>query len=283
MGQPASHQQYRATFSNKTIPHTTMRRVAIIIASPLHRSRQYFLKGVAQDVAGYKSFLASATGGAYEPGTEIHSFVDPDYKAISKIRSLCRHADVAFVIFSGHGFMQGNTNYLLINEHQAIDHEELTTGATRQITLIDACRTGVKDLPFTGDVPAGYRFIQSHKPTARRWYNNYVKQCPPGKVWLFSASAGEPSADSEAGGQFSVSFLRSVERWANLAHQSGKILLPQGALKSSVDYLKRRLGNHGQRPTHEKAGWGERLPIAVGLPAVAAFKRQTPYHFPSML
>ncbi len=213
-----------------------MKRVAIILGSPLPEYHESHLRGVKKDVKNYQQFLLSSNGGAWYEN-EIYTEWDISGDLISSIHLLCANADIAMIIYSGHGFMSHGKSYLNINEYEDICIDDLKTSAKRQITIVDACRNynwtespgiyGIFGIPFDFDNPE----------VSRALYDFYINQSAYGHITLYSASPNQSSEeDSRRGGKYTVALLTETSSWGNLNTQ---IVLPvQEAFKKSVQYLR---------------------------------------------
>jgi hypothetical protein len=209
-----------------------VKRVAILLGSPLPEYHESHLRGVKRDVKNYKQFLLSSTGGAWYEN-EIHTGWDISEDVVPKIQSLCADADIAVIIYSGHGFMSQGKSYLNINEYENICADDLTTSAKRQITIVDACRNynwtespgiyGIFDIVFDYD----------NLQVSRALYDYHINQSAYGHISLYSSSPNQSSEeDSRRGGKYTLALLTGASSWGSLNTQ---IVFPiQDAFKKSV-------------------------------------------------
>ena len=190
-----------------------MKRVAIILGSPYPENSSAHLRGVSSDVINYKRFLMSSSGGAWHE-SEIHTGIHIAKSKIDVIQRLCAGADIAFIVYSGHGFMHKGENYLNINTKEYLNVSKLTTTAKRQITIIDACRTDYPYEHFEGIGDPGIFFDYTRPDIARALYDIYVKRSSVGSFTMFSSSANQASQDMDGGGRFTISLLSEISNWS---------------------------------------------------------------------
>jgi hypothetical protein len=223
-----------------------MRRVAIILGSPFPQNSEGHLRGVSGDVENYKKFLLSSDGGAWRED-EIYTGIHIGKSTIPKIQRLCKDADIAYVIYSGHGFMRSGANYLNINSHESLNLSHLYTSAKRQITIIDACRTNYPYEHFEGIAGFRINFDNTRPDIARASYDSCIQNMPWGKYTMFSCSANESSQDTSDGGRFTVSLLRNISKWS--ANTDEFYLSAYDALNMTHEKLLQ--GSGEQAPSHE--------------------------------
>lgn len=241
-----------------------MKRRAIIIASPLRKGYSGFLPGVKYDVLNYASFLTSSLGGAWRKD-EIEILVNPSKAQIIETMFYTR-GDYVFTAFSGHGGTDMKTRKALlnINENETIWLSQLTAKSNRQLAIIDTCSTYINygfsekpqliGDPFSSD--SGLTLQQ-----ARIIFDNRVMASRKGWTVLHSASPGESAIDTEKGGVFSLSILKTAKIWENLA-SNGRILPVSVAYSYSSIYLKRKF-KASQNPRILHSGVNPNFPFAV--------------------
>ncbi|MDX2049699.1 MAG: caspase family protein [Rickettsiaceae bacterium] len=221
-----------------------MKRKAIIIGSPLVKGQKGYLPGVEKDVNNYFKFLTSCEGGQWFP-EEIYYWENPSDSDLYSYLSGCKDADICYVIFSGHGFVNSqNRTYLMINKNQNIFYENLYTFAKRQITIIDACRFPIKGIErgnFSGigDINEGLNY--SRNTYFRQFYNNIVSNLPYGKATIFSASIGQYSSDiSTLGGWFSYNLIDKAKSLS----QNPNLLDTYFSLNEMFDVIQNYMKNN---------------------------------------
>lgn len=246
-----------------------MKRVAIILGSPFPQSSEGHLRGVNSDVINYKNFLLSSDGGAWRED-EIHTGIHIGKSTISKIQTLCKDADIAYVIYSGHGYMRQGENYININPNESIKVSSLYTKAKRQVTIIDACRTNYPYEHFEGIAGLRLYFDNTRPDIARALYDGYIQQTPYGLYTMFSCSEYESSQDTSDGGRFTVSLLRNIKNWSSSAINFR--LTAYDALNMTFNELVRL--DIGQTPAHQYSSNGiTNFPFSISTKAY--LKNQT--------
>ncbi len=194
-----------------------MKRIAIILGSPFPKNSEYFLRGVSVDVLNYYRFLRSSSGGSWKE-SEVKYVKHLTRDRVKDIHRLCRNADIAVIIFSGHGYMQAGESYICINPRQDIKVSDLTTSAHRQINIIDACRKDYEYEHFEGIGDIGFFFDNTRPQLGRDLYDFHLKKSPHGHFTMYSCSENQVSIDSENGGVFSYTLLNSVKEWESTSN-----------------------------------------------------------------
>jgi len=194
-----------------------MKRIAIVIGSPLHAGSKGHLKGVSHDISNYRNYFESSVGGGYIEGKNLFVLQNPTSNEVLKIRSVASDADLLTLAYSGHGVIRSNEYLLQINDRELIRFLDLQTTAKRQINFIDACRTIDPWEYFDGGLSGvGLDFHRNDIEKARIVYDHLVRQCPEGRASIFSCSKGQSSIDNSLkGGLFTVSLLETIASWTN--------------------------------------------------------------------
>lgn len=192
-----------------------MKKIVIIIPCPYPLGHKRHLDGPSEDLDNYKEFYMSEVGGGYLD-SEIKVFEDFHPYQLPDILKLCTNADIATIIFTGHGGMSEGNTYLQLNPDERIWLRDLKTTAKREIIILDSCR--VSPLRHfndtgTGIYGIGFGFDTTHIETARELYDHYLRLSGYGRIALYSSSPGQSSLDSEQGGRFSLSLLQEVLSW----------------------------------------------------------------------
>lgn len=190
-----------------------MKRQAILIAAPGSVNSDNYLHGVELDIKNYIKFLKSPSGGAWDK-SEIIAVKNPNKEKLLKLVKTI-NADYVLTVFSGHGAysINGQTK-LAINKTQHLTLSNLITKASKQMFVIDACRSyvdsGISDL-----LGEELRKFPSRltKQQARIFYENHLKKCEKGTIVCYSCSIGETSIDSNNGGYFTISLLDKTQQW----------------------------------------------------------------------
>ena len=241
-----------------------MKRKAIIIASPLRKGHSGFLPGVKYDAINYASFLTSTLGGAWR-SNEIDILVNPSKAQIIETMFYTK-SDYVFTAFSGHGGIDTKTKkaFLNINENESIWLSQLTAKASRQLAIVDTCSTflnyGFSEKPQLIGDPFG-PVSRLSLSQARIIFDNRVMASRKGWTVIHSASPGEASIDTEEGGAFSLSILKTAKIWERLEGH-GHILPVSVAYSSSSKYLKSKF-KVNQTPRILHSGVNPNFPFAV--------------------
>ncbi len=243
-----------------------MRRIAFIIGSP--ESAHGYLQGVRADHTNYRAFLTSNTGGAWEHD-EIHHLGSPSRTQLRLELNKGRSAEFAFVAFAGHGYCyaaNGET-YVCINDTEDIPVWEFNTGAPRQVTSIDACRTFLQEELRKADgrtVLGADRSADPYRVSCRRYYDQAIGEAEEGIEILYATSPGQAAEESETGGYFTSFMIRNSIQWAesNRDGRGARAFAPvNNVLESAKTEMIRR--NLPQRPVGQ---YGRRIyhfPFAV--------------------
>lgn len=197
-----------------------MKRKAILIGSPSEPHKKDFLSGVETDIVNMKNFLLSSIGGSWTE-EEIKTFPPNEgYEKIVPYLDECNNSDFAFIYFSGHGFAdKNNRSYAVFNQNSHVDVERLLAmRASRQITIIDACRSYPKFYNLTGvPILEQIEFPTQNPQFTRSVYDKHVLKNSDANVLLFATSVGKPSMDygNDYGGLFSNTLLTAAKNKVN--------------------------------------------------------------------
>ncbi len=194
-----------------------IRRALIIYCDNTHSGRLY---GPVIDNKNLRSFLLNNIGGDWAP-EEVLSIRNPTVLQVrTALKNHFINADYAFVVFSGHGFINtddGNRQYIeLYND--SISIQELYPRALRQTIIIDACRGFYspiqielqKAIEGIGDI---YHF--EGLPSTRYLFEREIMSRPAGVIVLYAASSNQSALDTNGGGAYILSLLKTAENWGN--------------------------------------------------------------------
>lgn len=239
-----------------------MKRICVIIGSPLHESSQAHLPGVLQDMENYKSYFESSIGGAWIPGQELYTVKHPTTQHLNKIQRLCADADLAIIVYSGHGSVQGKDYMLNFSDNLQRSFNSIITTAKRQITIVDACRVEAGYSGFSGISGLGLPFDITNPALSRRLYMERIAKAPLGRTFIFSCLHNQYSRDTENGGKYSVSLLSSIYNWS--LNHSSVALSASDAFKLSKDSLSKMISPKLQTPEiHGDKQLISSIPLAV--------------------
>lgn len=242
-----------------------MKRRALIIYCDNTQSGN--LPGTIHDNNNYVSFLQSKIGGQWH-FSEIHSLRNPLFEEVlEEVELFLNGADYSFVIFSGHGLISLDEKYPkgqyieLQNGNLSINRLKTTT--KRQTLIIDACRgiyTPIKYnlkpfseyLPFIGD---------PFELKTRDIFDDAVMQAEEGISVFYSASRNQSALDTESGGAYLFSLLKTSEFWEE-TDTMNNVLDLKSAHNIASAYLRANI-NPDQRPVMNREKRLRNFPFAV--------------------
>lgn len=182
-----------------------MKRIALLLGN------SHGLPGVKLDIAHWKDFLMSASGGQWYDD-EIFVTMNPTKKELLSL-IVCLKAskpDFAVVVFSGHGAYQRSTVLEINGKEELISENGMTGIAPRQISVFDCCRGLLQEelSESTSHVRTfadGGTFPRNIRPC----YEERIMNAIPQQVRLYACSIGESALDDEeVGGLYTTSLLR---------------------------------------------------------------------------
>lgn len=173
------------------------------------------LDGVSFDLQGYKEFLMSVRGGAWEE-KEIEIILDKDLLNLDYIIENIRKEqnDIVFSVFTGHGDYDDNEycRRLEITENKIILERELLGLAPKQILICDCCSKVVKKIPkiyITAESSIdGDLYVRQ---MARKKYENLYQRCPAQTIRLYASARDYYANDTENGGLYSYCLLNTLK------------------------------------------------------------------------
>lgn len=198
------------------------------------------LPGPAADNNNLINYLTSNLGGCWD-FSEIISLPNPSISTVrNTINNQFTNVEYSLVVFSGHGFIAGpnNTQYIELLDGD-ISINEIVTKAIRQSIIIDACRNIIHPINIneSRNMTALQNFLGDIENT-RVIFDNAIRQCDQGISVLYSASANESSVDSQLGGAYLYSFIKSAEIWGR-NNNTNRILTIRDAHYNCIPYMKR--------------------------------------------
>jgi hypothetical protein len=215
--------------------HTNEKSCNTIGKSPNRRNPDH-LSGVKKDIQNWKSYLLSSTGGAWAHD-EIHDGINITKNTVSVIQNLCKDADIAIIIYSGHGYMDNGKTILNINDYERLALRELRTNAKRQITIVDACRVDYSWSHDAGIYGLGPQFGNTRPDIARVLYDFAISKSDYGHIILYAVSPNQKAVeDSNEGGKYTLALLYEMSHWGNQA--TDEVLMVGKAFNLTSDYMK---------------------------------------------
>lgn len=248
-----------------------MVRRAFIVGAPLSYEAPVFYSGVKSDLQSYYNLFTSPTGGAHVR-TEIVYLENPSWSKLKRALSE-NPAHFSTFVFSGHGAtgLTSQDTYIDINAYEKVALADVIKNirAAKKLVITDSCRNYIDDRMYglLGDVhspplipvtfPSHLEFM-----TARKVFDNAVRQASNGVQVLYSCSAGEKSLINSNGSHYSKSLLLSTKQWSvKIAPRS--VLLGTGAHNLSSTYIT-KYGKR-QNPKTQRSHETVNFPFALRL------------------
>jgi hypothetical protein len=224
-----------------------MTRKAIIIGSPGSKNSTTFLKGVDADLLHFAGFLKSPLGGSWE-NHEITELSNCPYQnLIESFQST--NTDFLLVYFSGHGQQNLKETIIAINDNESISISQLISiiQTPKVLIIIDTCRQFEDDKhsSFSGPEYLSFKSLLD-PPNTRDRYLQIISESDPGIAIAYSCSVGEMCNDTELGGVYTYSLLKSSLEWYDNPTNEG-VLSINSAHDLAHQHLKSK-SNFDQHP-----------------------------------
>ncbi len=215
-----------------------MTRKAIMIGSPGPKNSVNYLKGVDADLHHFVSFLKSPIGGSWEDNEIVGLFKCPSENLIELLQST--YTDFLLVYFSGHGQQGLKETNIAINDSESLSVSQLISiiKAPKALIIIDTCRK-VSDEEYSSFSGLEYLSFKStlNQPNSSEKYLQIISESTDGISIAYACSIGEISNDTELGGDYTYSLLKtSLEWYENQNNES--VLSINGANDLAHQYLK---------------------------------------------
>lgn len=208
-----------------------------MLGSPGPKNSVHFLKGVDADLHHFESFLKSPIGGSWVDNEIVGLFKCPSENLIELFQSLC--ADFLLVYFSGHGHHNLYETNLAINDSESISVSQLVSlvNAPKALIIIDTCRKSLVDEYSSFSGPEDLCFKSTlNQPNSSEKYMQIISESSNGISIAYSCSVGEISKDSEVGGDYTYSLLKTSLEWYEKKN-SESVLSINGANDLAQKYL----------------------------------------------
>lgn len=224
-----------------------MTRKAIMIGSPGPKNTVNYLKGVDADLHHFVSFLKSPIGGSWEDNEIAGLFKCPSENLIELFQST--YTDFLLVYFSGHGHQDLKETNIAINDSESISISQLISliNVPKALIIIDTCRKSLVEeySSFSGHEYLSFKST-FNQPNSSEKYMQIISESTDGISIAYSCSVDEISNDTELGGDYTYSLLKtSLEWYDNQNNQS--VLSINGANDLAHQYLKFK-SNFDQNP-----------------------------------
>ena len=224
-----------------------MTRKAIMIGSPGPKNTKQYLKGVDTDLHHFVSFLKSPIGGSWEDNEIAGLFKCPSENLIELFQST--YTDFLLVYFSGHGHQDLKETNIAINDSESLSVSQLISiiKAPKALIIIDTCRKSLVEEYSSFSGPEYLSFKSTlNQPNSSEKYMQIISESTDGISIAYACSVGEISNDTELGGDYTYSLLKtSLEWYENQNNES--VLSINGANDLAHQYLKFK-SNFDQNP-----------------------------------
>jgi hypothetical protein len=188
-----------------------MTRKAIMIGSPGPKNTKQFLKGVDTDIHHFVAFLKSPIGGSWEDDEITVLFKSPSENLIELFQTT--NTDFLLVYFSGHGQQGLYETNIAINDSELISVSQLFSiiKVPKALIFIDTCRKSLVE-DYTNFSGPEYLSFKStfNQPNTREQYMQLISESTNGVSIAYACAVGEISNDSELGGDYTYSLLKTT-------------------------------------------------------------------------
>jgi hypothetical protein len=242
-----------------------IRRALLIGSNNMAAATGGALGGVSADIAHMAAFLRSDEGGAWNDD-EIFAD-DKSWANVHGFLTQNRRVDLLWVFYAGHGAIDANTGKSYVKfPGTNILVEDLANWATKQVTIIDACRFPVQlSQPLTkiAGATVGLGGIPQRHPRAvyRQTYEDAFLRCT-GRALMQSCSPREYAGDMSGGGVYTTALLNLASETANSQTSSTLGPVRVGSMANPVR-LRVTSARPSQTPTFEHSESGNELPFMV--------------------
>jgi hypothetical protein len=213
-------------------------RKAIMIGSPGQKNTELYLKGVDADLHHFISFLKSPIGGSWEDNETAGLFKCPLVNLIELFQSTI--TDYLLVYFSGHGHHTLKDTYIKINDSESLSISELISiiRAPKALIIIDS-KSKSLDKEYSNLSSSDYLTFKStySKTNTSEKYKKIISECPDSIVIAYSCSVGEISNDTELGGLYTYSLLKTTLQWHEYQTENNVLSFTEANYLSN-QYLK---------------------------------------------
>ncbi|GAA5104368.1 hypothetical protein GCM10023211_01880 [Orbus sasakiae] len=237
-----------------------MKRKALLIGAPGKGTQE--LPGVKSDMKNYKNFLMSEIGGKWA-NNEIIILLGESKEKILKQTELIKkeNNDFVFLVFSGHANYSTicNSRRLYIDNSEFVYETHIRKLSDKQLTIIDSCAESVSLITEKFSEVAGLESFHMELNDYRKVYDDYILNCPPQEIVLYSCSIDEFSVDTNKGGLYSYNLLNTAKNNHN------KILTALQANEKASEVV-RVISNGDQNPDYyDSRKSGNKLPFSIYL------------------
>jgi len=185
-----------------------------MIGSPGPKNTKQYLKGVDTDLHHFVSFLKSPIGGSWEDNEIAGLFKCPSENLIELFQST--YTDFLLVYFSGHGHQDLKETNIAINDSESLSVSQLISiiKAPKALIIIDTCRKSLVEEYSSFSGPEYLSFKSTlNQPNSSEKYMQIISESTDGISIAFACSVGEISNDTEIGGDYTYSLLKTSLEW----------------------------------------------------------------------
>lgn len=205
-----------------------MTRKAIMIGSPGPKNSANYLRGVDTDLHHFVSFLKSPIGGSWED-EEIAGFYNgPSENLIELFQST--NTDFLLVYFAGHGYQVLDETNIAINDTESISISQLISliKAPKAVIIIDCCRKFIDEgySSFSGPEYLSFKSLLD-QPNTKDRYMQGISESTNGIAIAYSCSDGEISSETELGGSYTYSLLKTSLQWNERQHEEDVLTISE--------------------------------------------------------
>jgi len=188
----------------------SLSRSALLIGNPGEETSTKYCPGVLADMKRYETFFLSPLGGAWRKD-EIKVFKQPTRNIVEQYIRLINTFDYAVIIFCGHGWHSNSQGSMIeLNSSEDISVAKLREGASKQILILDSCRTkGPEVLQESMRKFAEFRTLDSQR--SREYFDKHIEKCETGLILINSCAIGETAGENSSGGYFSFSLVEETK------------------------------------------------------------------------
>lgn len=245
-----------------------MNRKALLIGGPGVKGADGYLRGVERDLEGYRTFLCSPLGGAWQDG-EIATFLSPNRAQVDAALRILTTADYSVTLFSGHGRHSAVTQSTIVELQSGIelDSDRLRSGAPKHILILDCCRVEVPEGLEEALAKMDQQGPSLHPDDCRRYYDERIAACDVGLVVLHACSVDETAGEiATRGGIYSIALLGAAEQWWRLSRVDTRNYYDIQSVVSAHDLAVpevKRLSGNRQNPVIQMPRVKLFFPLAV--------------------
>lgn len=232
-------------------------RKAVLIGAPGYGDDR--LHGVENDLENVSEFLMSPRGGMWRP-SEITVLADPTIdEVIAAIHS--SYSDYQFVYYSGHGCQDRyGIDCICLDGNDMQDGYLFNALSPRQFLVLDSCRKYYHTISGFPKELERWQYADGYS-AARKIFDDYILNSPPGKMKMYATAAGEFAMDNRDGhgGEFTLALLKGI--YNSKAEKGYEAIFPEKALILAKQNLVQE--RHKQVPEIVKLEGNLRVPLAL--------------------